>query len=111
MSDKQINPISRVDMDGPSRLAQITAQDNEPKADFCKKNGSLQQEERFIEQVGEAINQKLTQTNTTLKFQIDDETNEITVLIVDRMTDKILHTIPAEAIKNLPAGKLMQYFV
>jgi uncharacterized FlaG/YvyC family protein len=45
-----------------------------------------------------------------LKFQIDEETNEITVLIVDRATDKVLHTIPAEAIKNLPGGNLMSYF-
>jgi uncharacterized FlaG/YvyC family protein len=111
MSEKQINAVSRVDMDGSNRLAQIAAQDTNQRQSSAKKTEASSQEGRILEQVGETINQKLTQTNTSLKFQIDEETNEITVLIVDRSTNKVLHTIPAEAIKNLPSGNLMQYFV
>ncbi|MBI9047911.1 MAG: flagellar protein FlaG [Anaerolineaceae bacterium] len=116
MSENQVNSISRVDMDGPSRLAMITAQSVEvSQKQFAQsKSASIatksENQEHIMEKVSQAVNQRLSPMNTTLKFQIDDETNDITVLIVDRATDKILHTIPAEAIKNIPAGQLMQYF-
>jgi uncharacterized FlaG/YvyC family protein len=112
MSDKQINAVSRVDMDGSSRLAQVAAQAQEAsqKQTASRRAEAAKQEDIILDQVSQKLSQTLTPVNTSLKFQIDDETNEITVLIVDRATDKVLHTIPAEAIKNLPAGNLMQYF-
>jgi uncharacterized FlaG/YvyC family protein len=112
MSEKQINTVSRVDMDSSNRLAQIAlqAQEMSQKQKSVQKTETSKEEESVLEKVGQSINQKLAPTDTTLKFQIDDETNEITVLIVDRASEKVLHTIPADAIKNIPAGKLMQYF-
>ena len=122
MSEQEINAISRIDMDGSSRLAKMAAQANEMKklqssakraeAAAAKAVHSVQQDdnEQLIEQVSDIVNEQLAPMNTSLRFQINDDTNEITVLIVDRDTEKVLHTIPAEAIKNIPAGKLMQYF-
>jgi uncharacterized FlaG/YvyC family protein len=122
MSEQEISAISRIDMDGSSRLAKIAAQANEMKqlqssakranSAVVKQSQPVQQDdnEQLIEQVSEVVNEHLSPTNTTLRFQISDDTNEITVLIVDRESDKVLHTIPADAIKNIPAGKLMQYF-
>ncbi len=112
MSDKQVAAISRVDMDGSSRLAQVAAQAQEAsqKQTSSRRVEAAKQEDKILEQVSQKLSQTLTPVNTSLKFQIDEETNEITVLIVDRATDKVLHTIPAEAIKNLPGGNLMSYF-
>ena len=113
MSEKQISAVSRVDMDSSSRLAQVAAQAQEvsqKQVPAKKAEAAPSQEDRILEQASESLNQKLTTMNTSLKFQIDDETNEITVLIVDKETNKVVHTIPAEAIKNLPAGNLMSYF-
>ena len=122
MSEQEINAISRIDMDGSSRLAKLAAQANEMKqlqssAKRAESAGAVPgipgqhaNDEQLIDQVGKMVNEKLSPSNTTLRFQINDDTNEITVLIVDRASDKVLHTIPADAIKNLPAGKLMQYF-
>jgi flagellar protein FlaG len=113
MSEKQINAVSRVDMESPNRLAQVAAQTQETSQRQVpeRKAEGPSQEERILEQMSESLNQKLTPVNTSLKFQINDETNEITVLIIDKSTNKVLHTIPAEEINNLPAGNLMQYFV
>ena len=122
MSEQEINAIGRIDMDGSSRLAKMAAQANEMKklqssakraeSAAAKAVQAVQQDDnqQLIEQVSEVVNEQLSPMNTSLRFQINDDTNEITVLIVDRDTEKVLHTIPAEAIKNIPAGKLMQYF-
>lgn len=112
MSDKQVNAVSRVDMDGSSRLVQVAAQAQEAsqKQTSSRRAEAAKQEDQILEQMSQKLSQTLTPVNTSLKFQIDEETNEITVLIVDRATDKVLHTIPAEAIKNLPAGNLLSYF-
>lgn len=111
MSEQQINAVGRVDRDVSSRLVQMAqAQEIAQRQVPARKSEATKQEDQILDQVSEALNQKLSPMNTGLKFQIDDETDEIIVLIVDRATDKVLHTIPAEAIRNLPAGKLMQYF-
>ncbi|MBI9044054.1 MAG: flagellar protein FlaG [Anaerolineaceae bacterium] len=46
---------------------------------------------------------------TYLKFQVNSETNDVTVMIVDKNTDKVISTIPSEAIKKIPSGDLFQY--
>jgi uncharacterized FlaG/YvyC family protein len=45
-----------------------------------------------------------------LKFQVDQKTNEVTVLILDRSTHKVVRTIPPEEMKNMDPGKLLQLF-
>ncbi len=39
--------------------------------------------------------------STVLKFQVDPETNSVTVMVVDRVSKKVVSTIPAEAIKDI----------
>jgi uncharacterized FlaG/YvyC family protein len=46
---------------------------------------------------------------TNLKFQVDTEKHTVTIMIVDRATDKIIATIPPEAIKDIPPGELLNY--
>lgn len=46
--------------------------------------------------------------NIGLKFRIDDETNEVTVYVIDRTSKQVLRTIPPEEIKNLKAGDLVE---
>jgi uncharacterized FlaG/YvyC family protein len=47
--------------------------------------------------------------NTRLQFRIDDKTNDVTIMIMDKDTDKVIRTIPPEAIKDIPTGQLMEY--
>ena len=48
-------------------------------------------------------------TDTMLRFEVDAQANKVTVLVVDKATEKIVTTIPAEAIKDIPSGDLLQY--
>jgi hypothetical protein len=47
---------------------------------------------------------------TSLQFQVDSKTNDVIILIKDKGTDKVVRTIPSEAIKDLPPGQLLQKF-
>jgi uncharacterized FlaG/YvyC family protein len=47
--------------------------------------------------------------NTSLQFRVDEKTNQVTILIKDKDTDKVIRTIPPEAIKDIPTGQLMEY--
>ena len=47
---------------------------------------------------------------TRLQFQVDAKTNDVIILIRDKDTDKIVRTIPGDAIKDLPPGQLLQKF-
>jgi uncharacterized FlaG/YvyC family protein len=49
--------------------------------------------------------------DTSLRFVVNGETKEVSVLVVDRQTHKVLFTIPTEAIKELLPGDLVQYSV
>jgi uncharacterized FlaG/YvyC family protein len=44
----------------------------------------------------EDLNQRLALANNTLRFQIDDTTEEIKVQVVDKDTGKVVRTIPPE---------------
>jgi len=43
-----------------------------------------------------------------LKFQVDPDTNDITVLILDKTSNKVIRTIPPDEIKNLREGGLVE---
>jgi uncharacterized FlaG/YvyC family protein len=46
---------------------------------------------------------------TRLQFRVDEKTNDVTIMIMDKATDKVIRTIPPEAIKDIPIGQLMEY--
>ena len=48
-------------------------------------------------------------SSTSLRFKVNAETNDITIWIVDQATEKVIMTIPPEAIKDIPAGELLHY--
>jgi uncharacterized FlaG/YvyC family protein len=49
-------------------------------------------------------------TDLTLKFKIDEETNDVTIVMVDRETRKVVRTIPPEEMTKLDPGELIELF-
>jgi hypothetical protein len=47
-------------------------------------------------------------TNVRLQFEIDAETQDVTVLILDKASQKVLRTIPPEEMTKLQAGDLLE---
>ena len=58
-----------------------------------------------------AAAQATTSADIGLKFQVNDETNEVTIFVIDRASKQVLRTIPPEEMKNLSAGDLLELFV
>ena len=104
MSENTITPISTVGstaVSGTSRKAQINALGT-PKTEISDQEKSSKQIENEPEQVS------TTSSNVSVHFRINDETNELTVFVVDRENKKILRTIPASEFSKLNAGEILQ---
>lgn len=58
-------------------------------------------------------NQKPAQavgSDISLRFQVDPDTNQITVLVLDRASEKVIRTIPAEEMNKLSSGEILSLF-
>jgi uncharacterized FlaG/YvyC family protein len=49
-------------------------------------------------------------TDVRLKFEVDEETNEVTCMVIDRASQKIIRTIPPDELKTLQEGDLVQLY-
>jgi FlaG protein len=49
-------------------------------------------------------------SDVSLRFKIDDQTHDLTILILDRASRKVVRTIPPDEIQNLKPGDLLELF-
>jgi uncharacterized FlaG/YvyC family protein len=47
-------------------------------------------------------------SNVSIHFRLNEETNELTVFLVDRQTKRVLRSIPASELQKLQAGDLLK---
>jgi uncharacterized FlaG/YvyC family protein len=93
MSESAISSLGRA-------AVELTGSLNSPKQE--KKPASVNSQPARVSQATSAYAQ------TRLQFQVDSKTNDVIILIKDKESDKIVRTIPAEAIKDLPPGQILQ---
>jgi uncharacterized FlaG/YvyC family protein len=46
--------------------------------------------------------------NISLHFRVDDETNNVTIFLVDRKSHKVLRSIPAAELQKMQIGDLLK---
>ena len=46
--------------------------------------------------------------NISLRFQVDDKTNDVTIFVVDHQAQKVLRTIPPGEMSTLSPGELLK---
>jgi uncharacterized FlaG/YvyC family protein len=103
MSDNSITPISNVSqttVSGVSPKAQINALGT-PKTEASDQERSTRAMENESEQAG-------TSSNVSVHFRVNDETNELTVFVVDRNSHRVLRSIPISEFYKMPAGELLK---
>ncbi len=49
-------------------------------------------------------------SDVSLKFRVDAKTNEVSILILDRASRKVLRTIPPDEMKRMDPGELLELF-
>jgi hypothetical protein len=50
------------------------------------------------------------QPNLSLKFKIDEKTKDVTILMIDRETHKVVRSIPPEEMSKMDPGELLELF-
>lgn len=50
----------------------------------------------------------ITNSDTFLKFMVDKKSNDITVYVVDRASNRVMRSIPPNDVNNLKAGDLLK---
>ena len=93
MSNSVISSLGRA-------AVELTGSLNSPKQE--KKPASASSQPAKAAQANSAYAQ------TRLQFQVDAKSNDVIILIRDKESDKVVRTIPADAIKNLPPGQILQ---
>jgi hypothetical protein len=49
-------------------------------------------------------------SDVRLKFQVDEKTNEVTCMVIDKSSHRVIRTIPPDELKNLREGDLVQLY-
>jgi uncharacterized FlaG/YvyC family protein len=105
MSENSIIPISNVSLTAVSGMlpkAQLKAQQikapvEEPAEQERSSTKPVEKESRIS-----------VSSNVSVHFRVNDETNELTMFIVDRANKQVLRTIPASEFYKMPAGELLK---
>jgi len=50
----------------------------------------------------------VTNSDTFLRFMVDEKSNDITVYVVDRASQRVMRSIPPNEVNNLKAGDLLK---
>jgi hypothetical protein len=48
--------------------------------------------------------------DVSIKFKVDAKTNDVTIMILDRATRKVVRTIPPEEMNRMDPGELLELF-
>ena len=130
MSDNPISNVNRVDLqpvqiqNAQSQIRQATPApapkeagpaskelDSAPKAVEGSKKETAAQPEAVDQAAQKKVQVPLISRDTNLKFQVDDKTHQVTIMIMDRATNKVITTIPPDKLKDVPPGDLLQYMI
>jgi uncharacterized FlaG/YvyC family protein len=99
------------------RLSVKINRGNEASSNYQQMDGRMKVPTLDPTQVDDAASQEISKiapelgVSTVLKFRVDPETQKVTVMVVDRASNKVVSTIPPEAMKDIPVGDLLQYSI
>jgi|WetSurMetagenome_2_1015567.scaffolds.fasta_scaffold195819_1 uncharacterized FlaG/YvyC family protein len=121
MSEEPISSIKRVESQpnqtaqvyqayqnnlNQSRLKASVADNNSKKPDTPKDLQNVESDNKILSKLAPGLGRI-----TALRFQVNSRTNELIVQVVDRESQKVISTIPTDAIKDIPVGELMQFSI
>lgn len=111
MSENPINTVNRVEtqivQSVQVQAAQVQTQ-YKKETPPAKPVDTPKQDEAPKQEVIKASS-RASSRQTNLEFRVDPDKNEVMVIVVDKVTKKVVATIPPEAIKDIPPGELMEY--
>lgn len=109
MSDNYVSPVSRPAGQGYSGKIQ--------RVDHYQKSKPVEKSSSRGDPVSAAVQESAPKSfgysavkpaNVQLQFKIDPDTNDITVIVMDRDSDQVIRTIPPEELSELVEGDLLE---
>ncbi len=97
-----IGAIKPVDAGTNVELAQA-----QPAPAASPKINAASQEKLQVQTRGEHAQAGML-SNVSIHFRVDQETNDVTIFIVDRKSRKVLRSIPANELEKLKIGELLK---
>jgi len=109
MSDNSVQGVGKVDFSNTNR-----SQVQEAQTDLALRalgaagatHGAVKSTGDVPERKSQPIIKNLS--DVRLKFQVDPETKDVTVLVLDKASKKVIRTIPPEDIRKLNEGELFE---
>ncbi|MFZ5808685.1 MAG: flagellar protein FlaG [Chloroflexota bacterium] len=75
-------------------------------------SGAPREESRSKETGGVKVDAKASRPlgDVSLKFEIDNQTHDVTILILDKASRQVVRTIPPDEMARMDPGELLQLF-
>ena len=106
MSYEQINPISSVELAPPaSPPVQVQVRCSGERLHLQSWRSKPKETKTQVESKPAVMGD-----NVSLKFIVDNESNNITVLVLDKSNNKIIRAIPPEELNQFREGDLLSLF-
>jgi uncharacterized FlaG/YvyC family protein len=106
MNETSINPISSVRLTEPGVSAKITLPEKIETA--IVREPTLSISEKSTKQIENESDQTKSVSNVSIHFEVDDETNQLTIFVVDKQSKRVLRSIPTSELSKLQAGELLK---
>ncbi|RCK71988.1 MAG: hypothetical protein ANABAC_2242 [Anaerolineae bacterium] len=116
MSEKIDSQISQAGNALPVTLGLVDtprpAQVGAAKPEKSQESGASPDERTSKELAGIKVNANKARPfgDVTLRFEIDSQTHDVTILILDKASQKVVRTIPPEEMARMDPGELLQLF-
>lgn len=105
MAEPKLQPVASVDM---KIVTGVPASYTKPPVRTGSAKTEVKETPSPVETVSRDGNISINK-NTTLQFNVDSVNHSVTILVMDKESGKVIATIPQDAIRDLPPGKLLNY--
>jgi len=110
--DQMVNSISGIDLHRPDPIqTSRPALDSQgPLQQAAPSRPSASPELAPQDKAENVSRQQAAIPEISLRFRVDAETQEVTLLILDKNTRELIRSIPPEEMKNIGPGELLELF-
>ncbi|MFN8383468.1 MAG: flagellar protein FlaG [Anaerolineales bacterium] len=109
MNPTPITPISSIQQTDGNSLSKAQVSTEVEAAIQSRLSTSRKEKTQSDEKI--ASDETGSLVNVSIHFRVDDETDDITVFLVDRKSRKVLRSIPASELQKLQIGDLLKLTV
>lgn len=106
MNPASIKPISAVQLNDGSALSKSLAPASADASAQARPAATHVEKPQPVPQAEVAAANSLA--NVSIRFQMDEKTNNVTIFLVDRKTRKVLRSIPASELHRMQVGDLLK---